>query len=585
MNERRNSSVRNLALGLALVIATALAAVAHGQETQQTPEVPTLIETVDVRIINIDAVVTDRRGNPVTGLTIDDFEIFENGHAQKITNFYEVNETRVRRVQQVAGQEAPTELIEETTPAERPPQLKRRIIFFVDNLSLNPFNRNRVFKAFKDFVDEGMQEGDEAMIATWNRSMKIRVPFTEDRAFLKQEFDSLAGESGLGVHYVSEKNQLQDRVRDATSIQQAILEARSWALSVEHDLRQTVRAVNGLLEQLAGVEGKKAMVMTSEGFYIQPGREMFEFIDAIRREKTEWGQGTGGVLLEGMTFNSASLIRSIAQTANANDITLYTLHAGGLVGMESTSAENRNPIPMSVQQAALSNSTEALQLMAEMTGGLATVGTNNFSGAMENIERDLNSYYSLGYRSTTERVDRQRSIEVRLKKCERGEANCQRNSYRVRSKRSFVEKSIGTEMTDKVIAKLFFEGEDNDLGIVLRARRPRQVDHGIFIVPLEIHIPIDKLTLLPQGTAQNRGGFSIWLVAADERGDMSDVTTQSHSVVLTDEQLESLRGRYYIYEVELRMREGRNTISVGVLDELSKVAGYRSLPVLARNLD
>ncbi|MDX1582698.1 MAG: VWA domain-containing protein, partial [Thermoanaerobaculia bacterium] len=427
------------------------------------------------------------------------------------------------------------------------------------------------------------EPGDEAMIATWNRSMKVRVPFTSDRGFLKQQLDVIAGESALGAHYKSEKEQVQERIKEASSVGQALVEAKSWALSVEHDLRQTVRAVNGLLEQLAGVEGKKAMVMTSEGFYIQPGREMFFYIDAIKSSRTDWRQ-TGGVMLEGLGFSASRMIQSIAQTANANDITLYTLHAGGLVGVESISASSREPMPIGVQQAALSNSTEALALMANMTGGLATIGTNNFDRAMERIERDLSSYYSLGYRSGSQRVDRQRSIEVRLKECERGESNCERDSYRVRSKRTFVEKSIGSEMTDKVIAKLFYKGEENDLGIVLRTRRPRQTDQDIFVVPLEIHIPIDKLTLLPQGTSKNRGGFSLWVVAADSEGDMSEVTTQSHTVMLTDEQLDELEGRHYIYEVELRMRKGRNTISVGVLDDLSKIKGFRTLPVFARNL-
>src|SRR5205814_1372753 len=49
-----------------------------------------LAETIEVRVANIDVVVTDRAGNPVTGLTKSDFELFENGKPQTITNFYEV---------------------------------------------------------------------------------------------------------------------------------------------------------------------------------------------------------------------------------------------------------------------------------------------------------------------------------------------------------------------------------------------------------------------------------------------------------------------------------------------------------------
>ena len=44
-------------------------------------------ETIDVRIINVDVTVTSK-GSPVRGLTRDDFEIFEDGKFQPITNFY-----------------------------------------------------------------------------------------------------------------------------------------------------------------------------------------------------------------------------------------------------------------------------------------------------------------------------------------------------------------------------------------------------------------------------------------------------------------------------------------------------------------
>ena len=44
-------------------------------------------ETLEVRVIDVDVIVTDRSGKPVTGLTRDDFELFENGKRKEITNF------------------------------------------------------------------------------------------------------------------------------------------------------------------------------------------------------------------------------------------------------------------------------------------------------------------------------------------------------------------------------------------------------------------------------------------------------------------------------------------------------------------
>ena len=53
-------------------------------------EGPRMGETIDVSIVNVDAIVTDKQGNRVRGLTRNDFEIFESGKLQPITNFTEV---------------------------------------------------------------------------------------------------------------------------------------------------------------------------------------------------------------------------------------------------------------------------------------------------------------------------------------------------------------------------------------------------------------------------------------------------------------------------------------------------------------
>ena len=44
-----------------------------------------------IEAVQIDVFVTDTQGNPVSGLTIDDFELVENGKPQPITTFEAVN--------------------------------------------------------------------------------------------------------------------------------------------------------------------------------------------------------------------------------------------------------------------------------------------------------------------------------------------------------------------------------------------------------------------------------------------------------------------------------------------------------------
>jgi VWFA-related protein len=553
-------------LTLLLLLVTTLPVLA--QARRQEPESPRLVENIDVRVINIDVVVTDRRGNPIQGLKKEDFEIRENNVPKTITNFYEVRGSQAVNVvaeNEVPAPEAPA------APQEQPDNMKRRIIFYVDNLTLAPFNRNRVFTQMKDFLKTAMRPGDEAMIATYNRSMKVRVPFTKDAKQIESTLDILAGESGLGIAHMSERRQIEDRIREAPSYGEAVAAARTYASSVEHDLRQSVSSISALMSTLAGVEGKKILVLTSEGFPMQPGREAFYMIEEVGREKG-WSN-VGSTMLEGMHFDSSNLIQQVAKTANANGITLYTIHAAGLSGGMEMSAEHARPIPASVSHAASTNTTESMILMADMTGGLASVNTNNFGEAFRKIARDLDSYYSLGYRAGTERVDRQRYLTVKVKN----------KDYIVRNRQTFVEKSVFAEMSDRAVANLLYEVKDNDLKILARIGRTIPTDDGYFRVPVDIMIPMTSLTLMPQGTEEYVGGFDVYVVVGNKDNDMSDVARKSHQLRVPADAMKTIDGKYYTYTLDLLMERGLNKISIGVVDQISNVTGFSREQVIAQD--
>lgn len=556
---------------LATLLALAIAVPTVAQKKNQEPEQPRLVENIDVRIINVDVVVTDKKGNFVPNLTAEDFTILENGVQKPISNFYEVQGSVAKNVVGEAP-EAPAPEAPAAPKKEIAENMKRRIIFYVDNLSLSPFNRNRVFQEMKEFVKTAMRPGDEAMIATYNRSMKVRVPFTRDTQQINAMLDSLQKESGLGIANRSERRSTEDRIREASSYDDALATARSYAQSIEHDLRQSVASINALMTTLAGVEGKKVLVLTSEGFPMQPGREMFYFIEDVGREKG-WSN-IGSTMLEGMTFDASNLIQSVAKTANANGITMYTIHAAGLQGGTEMSAEHAQPISAAVSQAANSNTTESMQLMADMTGGMASVQTNNFKLAFNRIEQDLDSYYSLGYRAGTERVDRQRYLTVRVKNRE----------YRVRNRQTFVEKSMYAEMNDRVVANLLYRVKENQLGILTRVGTPTPTEDGYYHVPVDIQIPMQALTLLPQGEVEYVGGFDVYVVVANKDNDMSDVARKSHQVRVSAEQFKQLSGKFYTYTLELLMERGLNRISVGVVDQVSNTPGFARDQVIAQDM-
>src|SRR5713226_605533 len=289
------NALKPLAPGV--VVAALFASALAAQQTQQQPaEIPKLTETIDIRVINVDVVVTDKKGAPVTGLKKEDFELYENGVPKNVSNFYEVEGPKALNVSIAPGPGPVTPAVKRE---EIPENMRRRVIFYIDNLSLMPFNRNRVFKEMKEFAKNILRPGDEAMIATFNRSMKIRMPFTRDPGAIQTTLDTIAGESAMGVSNRSESRDVQKRIQDAQTYDEALSTARMYAESVNHDLRQSVDSLAGLMTTLVGVEGKKFLVLSTEGFQMQPGPDMFYLIDEVSREQ---GWQVSSTLLEGMTY-------------------------------------------------------------------------------------------------------------------------------------------------------------------------------------------------------------------------------------------------------------------------------------------
>src|SRR5437763_11399359 len=120
-----------------------------------------LVETVEVKVVNVDVVVTDRSGKAVTGLTRNDFELFENGKPQPITNFYEVT-PQIERVVIKTGTttSAPAIAAPPTTssPTSAPEDIRvRRFVFLLDNYSMEPPQRNRTLAGVRKFLDANMK--------------------------------------------------------------------------------------------------------------------------------------------------------------------------------------------------------------------------------------------------------------------------------------------------------------------------------------------------------------------------------------------------------------------------------------------
>lgn len=532
-------------------------------------EPPPLVEAIEVTIVNLDVVVTDRKGQRVRGLTRDDFEVFENGVPQPITNFFEVTSSPAAPAP--AG----------TATAE--PERRRNFVIFLDENTLTPFNRKPLLEKLAAFVDATMRPGDAAAVVSWSRSLTLEAPFTADRQEVLDALDRLGRKPPLGTLRATDKSRVRERLLDLVenyslqarpgmppqkpSYEEALREVTSYADVVAHDLRQTAAAMRGVMASLSGVEGRKIFIYATESLPQQPGREAFEFLDGIR-EKFEGGESRSAIS-DGNGYNSTIEIEAIADAANANGFVLYPIHAAGApfsVQSADQALGDDAAVQAALRSAAsveMANESEPLRTLARATGGQALIGTKNFDVAFSAIRDDLTSYYSLGYRAEAGGDDVVRSVDVRVKK---------RGSYNVRARRSLLKKSHESEMRDAVVAHLFHLGRKNDLGVTVASGGEAQKrEDGRIVVPLVITIPMSSLTLVPEGT-DLAGQISLFAAFLRNDGAVSELGREKQQFRFPAESLKRRKELTMKLDVDADSRTGR--ISIGVVDGVSRAAGY-----------
>jgi len=158
---------------------------------------------ITANLVQIDAVVTDRKGKQITNLSDQDFEILEDGRAQKITNLSYVS------LKPPAGEPQPlaTASAKDTGTRDkgappvhlRPEQVHRTIALVVDDLGLSFQSMVYVRKALKKFVDEQMQPGDMAAIIRTRAGTGALQQFTGDKRQLYSAIERIRWDpSGVG---------------------------------------------------------------------------------------------------------------------------------------------------------------------------------------------------------------------------------------------------------------------------------------------------------------------------------------------------------------------------------------------------
>jgi VWFA-related protein len=397
------------------------AILATGAVLAQTPprQTPDLLVPVSTEVVRIDVIVTEKNGKPRSGLTKDDFAVLEDGQPQTITQF-EAFTSPVARPLPDAASPAVTRSEGEDEPPVRTVPPRRYVVLAVDDIHIASSNLLRIKKALDRFLEREIGPEDQVAIVTTSGTRKIYQEFTDDRHVLQRSIARLSVQdktvAASGIPYVTEYQAEQIERGDQEALRVAVEEVLQSGLyqdadSAEpvaraaahvvlaesiHNGRLTLETLDSVVRGLADLQGRKLVVLVSDGF------------------------------VAGMTVNGGAAfdIRRISDAGTRSGVVIYALDTRGLVATApGRSASSRMPMLVStfsardnMQRESDYATRDAMNALAGDTGGFLVQDTNDLGAGLRKVLKDSETYYLIAYESTNPKRDGAfRKLEVRLK--------------------------------------------------------------------------------------------------------------------------------------------------------------------------
>ncbi len=546
---------RGSALVLALLLSLAGSATLPAQPSQ------TFIDTVDVQVVEVDVVVTDKKGRPVKDLKREDFELYVDGRPVEISNFFE-SEILTEPAQPTDRSNTPTA---EATPAatdyaDDPVPLT--IVLYMDDANLFPPYRTRLLRRLESAVESWRSMNAHFMLARFVNRLEVVVPPTRDLdAILEAAKNRPKGLARAIQNQRSRQMVIQDLNRSVSTFgcQNA---GHLFGLARMHANEQGTRAAiaaDGLADltsTLAGVPGKKAIVYVSDGLAQQPGLSVFMYI-------AEELCPTPGIVSEANSaaqqYDESNRFRRISAHANANRVTFFMLDAAGIrTGLSQSMAFDGGAPSFSNDRLHWTNVQGGLHQLASETGGKALLNSNDMAVLFEDVADQLASSYSLGFVPDEKKLGEVRRLKVEL-------APDAAKGRRVEYRRSYRDKTSDEQLAEQLMSVAYLGNSFNPLGVSVDLGETTPREKKVHRLPVSIFVPEEAILMRPSGGAPS-GTLRLLLLAMEEKkGGRTPV--RQMTVEVGDSSDVAASDGVYSFEVALSLPENDYQVVVGVRDE------------------
>jgi VWFA-related protein len=557
-----------------------LGAFSFGQRPDSSPSQKEQEDVVRIttNLVQVDAVITDKSGKPVTDLKPGELQMYEDNRPQKITHFsYIAAETTdvPPPSKPIAG--------DNKTPGPPPVRLqpkdvRRTIALVVDDLGLSFHSTYYVRRALRQFVDQQMQAGDLIAIIRTSGGIGALQQFTSDRRQLYAAIDHVkwyaGGRSEVGAFApirpptpgkfgpeIDEKNKELD-------------EFHADFLSVG-----TLGAISYVVRGLRDLPGRKSILLISDGFKIMSQEPLTSIMEL---EKTSRNDRT------------LQRLQQLIDEASRASVVIHTINAMGLQALSSVRAEDSMAdgtnssgarTPEQTTQLLSDQSNDALDLqtgldyLAEQTGGMAIHNTNDLAGGIKKI-MDEKGYYLIGYRpdqlTFDPRTGRRTFHHLSLRVLRPGKYNVRmRNGFygTVSDNRSELASASAREQILHALVSPF-----GSAGVPIRLTSlfANEAKQSSFMRSL-LHVDGSALTFSDEPDDWHQAQFDVVAVTFGENGNIVDEVSRVDRLRVRGDAYQRVLKAGFVYMITVPIKKpGAYQLRVALRDQVSARVGSSS---------
>ena len=550
----------NIKATISLGLLMLLAVTAKAQNPPKPQDDDDVIR-VKSNLVNIDVIVKDKKGKYISDLKAEDFTISENGVAQKIEFF-----------------DAPLSNTGTTAGPSEPAAAPRNYVSLVlDSQTTDVTNVKQVREGAIRYVREQITDGDIVGVFSVTNGLQMLQPFTQDKAKLIATLEQLGNNPDSKNFEQKDLSGNIDKLREflnsapsnidvstpaGGAAMARIMIARRvlaqfvrlrTALSLQQS-RPILAALAALAEGLRPIAGKKTLVLFSQGF-VTPAVldwQVQSTIDIANRANVAI-----------YIIDSAGL----RAAAPASGALVPTTPLGGVSAItnqeERIKAVGGETVFDNARQEGQTREYDILYRISGDTGGKFLKGNNDIGQGLERINQEIQSRYTLAYRSTNQNFDgsfRKVKIEVR------------RPDVQIASRTGYYaispEEIVLLSPAEKKLLSNFAAVENNPALPVSVSLSPFRSREGLYTVPLAIELPPSAVKFERKGDKQSMQLEVLGVLKQTPERVLSRLGG-NFDVNLSENDYKQILANNIFYRQDLQLAPGDYTLDVIVRDKIS----------------